>query len=162
MNRFEKVSLREYACSTEVAVLAEVEEEYNQIILPRLGTQRSAGHDFFAPCDVIIPPHAIIKVYTGIKCELDDDKVLFLFPRSSLGIKKGITLRNTVGVIDADYFNNPSNEGHIIAVLENNTDITQSINKGEAFIQGVIVSFYRAEGAQSETERTGGIGSTNG
>jgi dUTPase len=44
-------------------------------------------------------------------------EALFIFPRSSLGIKKGLMMSNGVGVIDADYYNNPDNEGHIMVPL---------------------------------------------
>jgi dUTP pyrophosphatase len=50
---------------------------------------------------------------TGIKCHLDADQFLQLSIRSSSPLKYWITLANGVGIIDADYYNNPDNEGHI-------------------------------------------------
>ena len=105
-----------------------------------------------------------IKIPTGIKAELDNDKVLLILPRSSLGFKYRLQLDNTVGVIDSDYYNNKDNEGHIfIKITNDNYDNKQLvIKKGEAIAQGLIVQFFVANGSESENVREGGIGSTNG
>jgi len=55
---------------------------------------------------------------TGLKASMEDGEVLMLFIRSSVGVKQHITLSNQVAVIDADYYNNPDNEGHIFVPLD--------------------------------------------
>ena len=55
---------------------------------------------------------------TGIKAFMENGEVLMLFIRSSIGIKQGIKLSNQTGIIDADYYNNPDNEGHIMVALD--------------------------------------------
>ena len=81
-----------------------------------------------------------------------------LFPRSSFGIQKGMVLANTVGVIDADYYNNEKNEGVIIIAIRNEGQIPFTIAKGERFAQGVFLPFLPAV---LQDERKGGLGSTS-
>lgn len=52
-------------------------------------------------------------VSTGIKCQLPKDYYLELTMRSSVPLKSWITMANSIGIIDADYYNNESNEGEI-------------------------------------------------
>ena len=103
-----------------------------------------------------------MKIPTGIRVELDSDKVLFCVPRSGLGFKYGLELCNTIGVIDADY-SGSDNEGHIWVELHypeylNNT--TLEIKKGEAMFQGIILPYFKVEDDNVETIRNGGQGST--
>lgn len=130
--------------------------------LPERSTKHSAGYDFFAPTIIIIEPHEQTKLmFTDIKVKLDKDKVLMLYPRSSLGMK-GIALANTVGIIDADYYNNTKNEGNIGFSLVNNSDKQVIIQQGEKFMQGVITRFYTTDDDDAKRTREGGFGSTDG
>ena len=70
-------------------------------------------------------------------------------------------MTNGVGIIDADYYNNPDNEGEILIGVFNAGVHTQVIKKGERFAQGVVFN-YRTWGDEPEEERTGGVGSTDG
>ena len=160
MNKFYKVSLDQYLKDEENST----KEIWDNIKIPTSATKYSAGHDFFAPYDFTLKPNETIKIATGIKVELDKDKVLLIVPRSSLGFKYRIQLDNTIGVIDADYYNNEGNEGHIFIKLTNDSNLnkTLEIKKGEAIAQGIIIQFFKAEGQNSDVVREGGIGSTNG
>ena len=85
-----------------------------------------------------------------------------LYPRSSMGFKYGLQLVNTVGIIDADYYNNPSNEGHIMIGIKKTGIRTVVIDRGERFAQGVIVGYKITDDDNPMTEvRKGGIGSTD-
>lgn len=129
--------------------------------LPARSTKHSAGYDFFAPFDFIIDPHSTTKLhFTDVKVKLDSDSVLLLFPRSSLGCK-GIMLANTVGVIDADYYGNPKNDGNIGFMLVNKSDEPVEIKKGDKFMQGIILKYGITDDDNVNTEREGGFGSTN-
>lgn len=129
--------------------------------LPVRSTKCSAGYDFFAPTVIIIEPHETTSLmFTDIKVQLDKDKVLMLFPRSSMGMK-GISLANTTGIIDSDYYNNKSNEGNIGFSLVNNSDKQIVIQKGEKFMQGVIVKYYITDDDNTKGKREGGFGSTD-
>ena len=72
-------------------------------ILPERKTKHSSGYDFAVYGGGIIPPHTTKIFDTGIKACMEDDEVLLIFVRSSTGIKRGITLANGTGVIDAKY-----------------------------------------------------------
>lgn len=62
-----------------------------------------------------------------------------------------------------DYYNNPDNEGHIFAKITNDSreSKTVEIKKGDAFMQGIFLQYGITEDDNVETERIGGIGSTN-
>jgi len=160
------------------------------IKLPLRGTKTSAGYDFYATEDLVILPQTIAKFKTDIKAYMKEDEVLLMFIRSSLGVKKDLMIANTVGVIDSDYYSNPDNDGNMmvalrnlrpsigvgkdsislatdsgdivsIPVIEDLTEInTIHIPKGERVIQGVFVKFKEADNCNSDTDRTGGVGST--
>jgi dUTP pyrophosphatase len=88
---------------------------------------------------------------------------LFLtkFSRSSLGFKYRLQLNNTVGIIDADYYN-ALNEGHIMTKLTNdskeNKEVT--IEQGIAFSQGIFLQFGIVVDDDTDEVRIGGFGST--
>ena len=130
-------------------------------ILPERKTQQSAGYDFAVVEGGTIPPLSTKIFNTGIKVCMEHDEVLLIFVRSSTGIKRGITLANGTAVIDADFYNNEDNEGHIMLALHNNTDKAITINDGERVAQGIFVN-YLSTGETVIKERKGGIGSTNG
>ncbi|KXT29428.1 dUTPase family protein [Candidatus Phytoplasma oryzae] len=112
------------------------------INLPRRQTYFSAGYDFESATNIIIKSKEIVLVPTGIKACFDKDKVLLIYSRSSLSLKKGLMLANNVGVIDSDYYNNDYNEGHIFIPLYNFSDRDVLINKNERIAQGILQRFY--------------------
>lgn len=135
---------------------------YEELILPKRATKYSAGYDFFAPYTIHMHPGETVKIPTGIRVELDPDKVLICVPRSGLGFRYGLELTNTLGIIDADYFNS-DNEGHIWVKLHyphymKNEELI--INKGEAMFQGIIISYFTTENDNTSAIRNGGFGST--
>lgn len=168
MNRFEKVSSEEYYKVRESEFTARngflpPYAKYYELKLPRRATKGSAGYDFFSPATFKLQPGQTIKIPTGIKCCLDAGKVLLIFPRSSLGFKYRLQLDNTIGVVDADYYGNPSNEGHIFIKVTNDSkdNKTLIINTGDAIAQGIIMNFETAVEDVVTASRVGGIGSTS-
>ena len=139
--------------------------EDKNINLPVRKTKLSAGYDFEAAEDTIIPAFkrgdAPTLIKTGIKAYMEDDEVLYLYNRSSNPKKKGLILANSVGVIDADYYGNPDNDGHIMFAFYNMRDEDVTIKKGEAIGQGVFQKYLVVDNDQAEGERTGGFGSTS-
>lgn len=99
-------------------------------------------------------------VSTGMKCRLASDKYLELSVRSSSPLKYWLVLANGVGIIDADYYNNPDNEGEIFLQLVNLSPYPILIQKGEKIGQGIIKSYFTTEDDATTAERTGGFGST--
>ena len=130
-----------------------------EIPLPRRATRGSAGYDFVSPAETVIPAGGSAVIPTGIRCEMQENWVLMIFPRSGLGFRHQIRLSNTVGIIDSDYAF-AENEGHIMVSLRNPLDRDLTIKKGERFCQGIFVPCGLAEEEEEFAERKGGFGST--
>lgn len=104
----------------------------------------------------------VTLVPTGIKCRIPDDYYLQLSVRSSLPLKHWLILGNSVGIIDADYYNNPDNEGHIYFQIINLLPFDVVIKKGECFGQGILIPYATTEDDNgTDAVRSGGFGSTN-
>ena len=137
-------------------------EIYQNIKLPKRATAGSAGYDFFLPMDILFRYDIDVKFPTGIKIKLDSDKFLMCAPRSGLGFKFALRLMNTQGYIDADYYNNPDNEGHIFAKMRmEKRGPALRLNAGDAFMQGIILPYFTTEDDSTTAERMGGLGSTS-
>lgn len=163
MIKFEKVPFdqfyKDFFNTQKIDVSREVLLEiYDNIKLPQRATKVSAGYDFYSPFDLELD-NEYITLPTGIRWVCDDPNyVLLLLPRSGLGFKYGVQLRNTVGVIDADYAN-AENYGHIMAKIA--AEETCDVNRGQGFMQGIIVPFAAIDDEKEITRtRTGGFGST--
>lgn len=139
--------------------------ENMRINLPERKTKMSAGYDVEAAEDVIVPAFkpgqkpTLIK--TGVKAYFPEDEVLYILNRSSNPKKKGLVMANSVGVIDADYYNNIDNDGHIMFAFYNILDTDTEIKKGERIGQAIFQKILLADNDNAEGERLGGFGSTN-
>ena len=132
----------------------------DDIKLPERSTLNSAGYDFFALEDIIFSPETITRVFTGVKCELMPNQVLILANRSSNPSKKGLVLLNGIGVVDADYYGNPDNDGEIAFEFYNMLNESVEIKKGEKLWQGLILAFDKTEDDYVTNVRKSGWGST--
>ncbi len=131
------------------------------INLPLRSTEKSAGYDFEVCEDITIKPQEIKLAETGVKAYMQDDEVLKLYPRSSLPKNYGLTIPNNVGIIDADYYENPTNDGAIYIQLYNFSNTTQTIKKGTRIAQGIFCKYLKAEHDETtNAKRNGGFGST--
>lgn len=101
-------------------------------------------------------------VHTGIKSNMEEDEVLELYNRSSNPSKLGLVLANSVGVVDADYYNNKSNDGEIMFAFYNFMPCKVTIKVGDRIGQGVFKKYLRpVVGLRvKDVKRQGGIGST--
>ena len=163
----------------------------DDINLPIRKTAYSAGYDFEVAEDIIIPSYLkCIKqlkfencfeplpldqmasatkqtkakptlVPTGIKCKLDENTYLELSVRSSCPLKYWLILANGVGIIDADYYGNESNDGEIFFQIINLSPYDIKLQKGDIIGQGIIKSYLKTEDDSAEGKRTGGFGSTS-
>ena len=157
---FKKVSFEEFAKSFENENAREV---YDNIKLPARATSGSAGYDFFAPIDFELKPGETAKIPTGIRARIDDGWVLKIYPRSGLGFKFRLQLDNTVGIIDADYYNS-DNEGHIFIKVTNcsyDDNKVVSVKAGNGFAQGIFLPFGITVDDDVTDTRNGGFGSTD-
>ena len=154
MRKFERISEKEF--------LKDVSNgNYEDILLPKRSTKNSAGYDFYSLYDITIKPTEIVKIPTGIKVCMNENEFLGIFIRSSLGFKYNIRMCNQVGIIDADYYNNKDNEGHIFVCLQNHGDKDFVIKKGDRFVQGIFMPYLITDDDSTTSRRIGGIGSTN-
>ena len=143
----------------------EINKLYDGIKLPKRATKYSAGYDFYVSGNTFIPPRDSGVLLTGIRwvCDKEEDKnkVLQIYPRSGIGFRTGVRLMNTVGIIDADYWEG-NNEGHIMLKLYNPMNSHLHIEDGEAIVQGVITEYHTCDDEEEIVEkRTGGMGSTD-
>ena len=155
MRYFEKISFEQFKKDIKDDI-----DLYNSYELPVRKTKASAGYDFLAIEDIEIQPGEIKKIPTGIKAKYPEDETLMLFVRSSMGFKWNVRMCNQVGIIDSDYYNNSSNEGHMWVALQNEGKIDYEIKKGTAYCQGIFVKYLTC-GEEVSDVRTSGIGSTD-
>lgn len=127
--------------------------------LPSYETLFSAGMDLRANTSLVIEPLERVMVPTGLYISLPEGYEAQVRPRSGLAIKKGITVLNSPGTIDADY------RGEICVILINLSKQDFEINDGDRIAQMVISRHEKAKWEEvdilDETERgAGGFGST--
>ena len=155
MRYFEKISFEQF-----VKDIGNDKDLYDNYELPKRASKNSCGYDFFAIEDMVLHPGEIKKIPTGYKAKFMDDEALLLVVRSSMGFKYNVRMCNQVGVIDSDYYNNGSNEGHMWVALKNEGDKDYIINKGDAYSQGIFVKYLTTDDS-IDSVRIGGFGSTN-
>jgi len=98
---FEKISFEQF--KKDIKDDKELYDKYN---LPKRGTKCSAGYDFFAIEEFTIKPGEVKKVPTGYKMMCNEDEMLMIVVRSSMGFKYNVRMCNQVGIIETDYYNN--------------------------------------------------------
>ena len=149
--------------------------ENKGVVLPERSTKYSAGYDFRAVEDTIIPSiwqlafkHftnvltggtekvsiAPTKVHTGVKAYMEDDEYLKVVSRSS-NSKLGLTMPHSLGIIDKDF------EQEILCVFWNFGFIPRVVQKGDRVAQGIFTKFLLTDDDNATGVRSGGFGSTN-
>lgn len=138
-------------------------------VVPKMATIGSAGSDVRAcmydevtgqkVTKIIVPANGSVKIGTGLAFQLPQNHVMLIMPRSSTGIKKGLMLQNTVGVLDSDY------RGECFLFFKNMKDEPVEIEDGERIAQVIVIPYPNLEYEEVEeldtTERAnGGFGST--
>ncbi len=127
--------------------------------IPFRQTDGSSGYDLYSSEEAVVKPNEIILIPTGISIEIPLGYEAQVRPRSGLAVKKGITVLNTPGTIDADY------RGEVKVILINFGKETVTLQKNERIAQLVFqkvetVNFILNE-KLTETERgIGGFGSS--
>ena len=129
--------------------------------LPQYATPQSAGVDLRADTreDIVLPPLGRAMVPTGLYLEIPDGYEAQVRPRSGLAAKKGVTVLNSPGTIDADY------RGEVRVILVNLSSDPFTIVPGERIAQMVFARHEQVEWEEvdtlEESERgAGGFGST--
>ncbi len=131
------------------------------VALPQYQTTGAAGFDLAASEHVVVPPHSIVLVPTGLVIEVPPGHFLGIFARSSTPLKRGLMVANGVGVIDCDYCGDAD---EIKIQVLNFTDSAVEVNAGDRLAQGLFIPVVRVEwseaaGALRDGAR-GGFGAT--
>lgn len=165
--------------------------EHAGVKLPERQTKNAAGYDFFAREDFVLKSiwrYDFIRLFrliknehpltdadleratkilkpllvpTGVKAYMQPNEVLVLANRSSNPLKRGLVIPNGIGVIDADYYGNPSNEGEIFIQMVNFSPRDVVIEQGERIGQGIFMPYLLADGdTGNAAKRVSGFGST--
>lgn len=139
--------------------------EDKEINLPIRKTKGAAGYDIEAAEDITIEPFkpgmSPTLVKTGLKAYMPNDEYLMLCNRSSNPKKKGLVLANSVGIIDADYYGNPDNDGAFMFAFYNTKSEPTVIKKGDAIGQAIFMKYLTADNDNADGIRIGGFGSTD-
>ena len=130
--------------------------------LPIRKTCASAGYDIAAAENVCLRAGEMALIPTGLKAYMQPDEYLAIHIRSSLAVKQRLVLANSQGIIDADYYNNADNEGHILIALLNGGSQDVAVSAGMRIAQGIFCKYLLTDRDEltGKEERTGGIGST--
>ena len=156
MRRFEKISFEQFKKD-----FSDDRMLYDSIELPKRSTKKSAGYDIKSLEDGIIKPGEAMTFKTGLKVCMNEDECLYILSRSSQGYKYNVCLMNSVGLIDSDFYNNSSNEGHFSVRLVNFGTDDYIVKVGDKIAQGVFSKYLIVDDEEEiEGERTGGLGST--
>ena len=145
----------------KIDVKVELLPHFEGLDLPKYMTEHSAGMDLLAAVeeDVVLEPMEIKLIPTGLKLQLPDAYEAQIRPRSGLALKKGITLTNSPGTIDADY------RGEVGIIMQNLGKEQFVVKRGERIAQMVVAPVIQASfevvNEVNNTDRgVGGFGST--
>lgn len=154
---FEKISFNQFKQD-----VCDDENLYHSYSIPKRSTKEAAGYDFESILDFTLKPGEIKKIPLGIKVRMNPGDVMFLLVRSSQGFKYNVRLCNQVGVFEADYYNNPTNEGHAWVRLQNHGEVDYVVHRGDKICQAIFTQFLTVDDEDEiYTERVGGFGSTD-
>ena len=129
-----------------------------EVRLPERASEFSAGYDFFSPINITIQPNESKLIFTDVKAKFNENEVLMLFVRSSMG-KHPVVLSNGTGIIDADYYYGDS-DGNIGFRLLNLGNKPYVIKMGDRIGQGVLLPYLTFENGNTDKKRIDGFGST--
>jgi dUTP pyrophosphatase len=131
------------------------------IKLPTRNDLQSCGYDIYLVNDVTIEPNETSVIFTDVKVYMQPNEYLAIHLRSSVGIKYPLVLKNGVGIIDASYYDNPSNGGNIALPLYNYGTKPITLKAGSRIAQGIFNKYcITDDDTVVKQHRTGGLGSS--
>lgn len=134
---------------------------YQKIKLPERKTKASAGYDFYVATPITIEPGDKALVETGVKAYMANDEVLKIYLRSSVAKNQSLQMPNHVGIIDADYYENPENDGAIFILVHNYGNTPIHLEKNSRIAQGIFQKYLISDQEiKPSRPRAGGFGST--
>lgn len=130
---------------------------HEHAIIPKRGSNLSAGSDLYSVLDYVIEPKSRCLISTGLKLQFPINVYCRIAPRSGIALKNGIDVM--AGVIDPDY------TGEVKVLLYNSSDIKFEVQRGDRIAQIIFEQFkfpnFSEVNEISETDRSsGGFGST--
>ncbi len=128
--------------------------------LPKYQTKGAVGFDLYARETIKIKPFTPTLVPLNTIVKIPEGYMLVIASRSSLPLKKGLMLANSIGIIDQDYC---GEKDEIKALVLNFTKKSVTVRKGERIAQGLLVKIARPqikEVEKMEKKSRGGFGST--
>ena len=144
-----------------------IEKMFNDVIMPKYQQDGDAGMDIHCylydetegpVISTKIWPGSSAKINTGLKVEIPEGHYMQVLPRSSMGVKKDLILKNTVGIIDSKY------RGEILLFIKNTGNEPVEILNGERLAQAIILPYPEVKIVEvdkvSETARGMGFGSS--
>ena len=154
--KFEKISFSQFQKD-----ICNDQKKYDTYSMPVRKTKYSAGYDFEVIEPFSLKPGEIKVVPTGIKVCMEPDEMLCLIIRSSMGFQHNVRMCNQIGIVDADFYNNEKNEGHMYYAIQNEGKEVLHFRAGDAICQGVFMKYYVTDDdTANPTVRKGGFGST--
>lgn len=126
---------------------------------PRRATKYSAAYDLYAPFSLTLKPGEIVKIPVGFKIKMPRNEGFFIYSRSSYSLKD-VVIPAGVNIIDADYYDNPDNEGDFFIVIKNNGKEKFNIVQGDRIAQGVFQKYYKTNDDKNNKSRISGFGSS--
>ena len=141
----------------------EIKGLYENLPYPCRSTLHAGGYDFYAPYDFVLKPGETIVVPTGYRVHMNNDEIFNLFVRSGTGFKYNVRLSNQVGIVDADYYGNENNEGHMFVSFTNHGKKDwENIGLESKMAQGIFMPYYiTCDDNHSNNIRKYGFGSTD-
>ena len=129
---------------------------------PERSTSKSACYDLRSLSEGFVMPGQTVMCRTGLKAHMNDGEALMMYSRSGMGVKSGIVLANGTGVIDADYADNPTNDGELLVALRNEGKAPYQVHIGDKIAQCMFIAVAgEADGTVTrDVQRKGGFGST--
>lgn len=139
-----------------------IKKLYEDAMVPKQGTDKSAGYDIYSYLDddkKELNPGETYMVHTGICLKIPDGYFGGVYPRSGIASKRNLRLANCVGVIDSDY------RGELMVPIYNDSNKVQIIENKERIAQLIIQPYQNldielTEEFEDDSNRSGGFGST--
>lgn len=130
--------------------------------IPKYHSPGAAAFDISAAETVTIEPGKLAKIPTGLVFQTPPGHFLLMAARSSLAVKKGLMLGNSIGIVDSD-FSGPEDELHVLVF--NITQEPVTVTTGERITQGIFFPIERVEwvsGEHADNASRGGFGHSGG
>lgn len=144
----------------EVVIDSAIKYDVKSVKMPKRATKYSAGYDLYSPIDITIMPGTAEMIWTNLKVKMEKDEYLLICSTSGMG-KRDIRLANGVGIIDSDYYSNPTNDGNFGCRLVNFGQNPYEIKAGDKIGQAIFMKYLVVDDEEEITEeRVGGFGST--